>query len=629
MSAEQSIHAKNTLTLNISSIVQNNIYLESGFQYKETLKQVKSEPFFTRYLDLYYYSHIDQLFYTFQKHIKNKQNWINIIKIFEKTSSELAWFRLFNKSPISLYYNFNDQIILFVHKERIPSFTQEDMNLIHTCLKSFTNIDINQIRISIYQYTINYPEHQFTLDLSPIQSNFSSYQWSSLNSDEFASLVHLIDSVHPINKALIETNHIEYFIDSKKQKSLKLSISDISTIYRAVLFDHILGSPFISIDPHQIPYLAKVHIGGGLENTFIGSLLLKADTHFKTMTTGIDLTSHKDIQNLIKKHVDDFSILAEKNNPRQTKQFWENFRFWFYPDQVLSEANENYLLIHKTQFIADAQRLHSNQLLPPSIEETIEDINLHYQQYSNIFPELNYLNEIARYFTFFNWVKKYNHQHLFNFLLLIPIQTYNTPSHLEQLVNVAIMFYQNNNRLKTLNICLNPYLNRSVSNFFQSSSSLNLFIKNQFKRTQEIEINSNAFHTLKLMSISQNITEFQQLQIYLTHQIYKNFLKKNLTPLDSLTHSYFHYMISGGIDLSSSSFKIQELNTHSIQVSKKQQIIKYKNPSEKIFTLPKISIHKKDFFPLDSNSKLDRIPTEPLVYLKNKNTNYYVLQTKY
>ncbi|MDO8806470.1 MAG: hypothetical protein Q7R35_18825 [Elusimicrobiota bacterium] len=99
--------------------------------------------------------------------------------------------------------------------------------------------------------------------------------------------------------------------------------------------------------------------GGFLEDTAVGKVVLEADKRFKTITSGLDLNTYKDIRPATREHVPDFLTVSERallSAGHNTD--WVKTRFWFYPDsiEVQTDKTKHFARIINPHFLAYAER---------------------------------------------------------------------------------------------------------------------------------------------------------------------------------------------------------------------------------------------------------------------------------
>lgn len=200
-----------------------------------------------------------------------------------------------------------------------------------------------------------------------------------------------------------------------------VSLSDLAVAWRAVAWAGD-NDAFISLDPHEDPTRASVNFGGYLENTRIGATVLAADKRFKTLTSGLDPDSLRDIRGAAAVHVPGFLTTPERDlltqHPRGNG--WIGTRFWFYPESVELATDPDYTEaeIVRARFTADAERQRGDftdersfsrdrqRLLSPSIRAAIDDLNARYELYARAFSEFRELETVARLLGICSWLKR-------------------------------------------------------------------------------------------------------------------------------------------------------------------------------------------------------------------------------
>jgi len=200
-----------------------------------------------------------------------------------------------------------------------------------------------------------------------------------------------------------------------------VSLADFAVAYRAV-FHAGDNKAFVSLDRHRDPTRVTVNFGGFLEHTRVGSVLLEADKRFKTITTGLDPVSSRDVRNYTRRFVTDFLTVSEIDllDRAQASSQWKSTRFWYYPESVEVEAelDYSYAVIQKAQFTADAERGRKDFVsatafeqsrktsLSPGVRRNINDLNARYTHYAAAFPELRELGVCARLIGICCWLDR-------------------------------------------------------------------------------------------------------------------------------------------------------------------------------------------------------------------------------
>ncbi|MCF7936763.1 MAG: hypothetical protein K9L28_10530 [Synergistales bacterium] len=234
-----------------------------------------------------------------------------------------------------------------------------------------------------------------------------------------------------------------------------VSLADLAVAYRAAVHcgDN---EPFISLDPHRDPTRVNVNLGGYLEGTRIGAVVLAADKRFKTLTCGLDPDSRRDIRETVRRRIPSFRTSSEVDllQGAPPQKDWIGARFWFYPESVRVETGRSgrSAYIASPTFTADAERSRGDfasaraferdrrAALPASIRRNIDHLNAHYDAYAELFPELDELRSAARLMGIAAWLRQTDTGALdLDALLAVEIPKVETPEEQTQLLAVSVL----------------------------------------------------------------------------------------------------------------------------------------------------------------------------------------------
>jgi hypothetical protein len=279
-----------------------------------------------------------------------------------------------------------------------------------------------------------------------------------------------------------------------------VELADLAVAYRAV-FHAGDNEAFISLDPHKDPTKVTVNFGGFLENTRIGSVVLKADKRFKTITSGLDPNTFLDRRAYTRTHVPSFLSSAERdllNGDTALTDKWIGTRFWYYPDTVGvdSDLEYEYAVITNPRFTADAERSREdfaspeefnqkkNETLLPSIRDNIADLNRNYIEYARAFPEIAELQQVARLMGICSWLSKAAPSYLdCDDLLAVQLPACETESERTQLLAATYLPVSDAESLHRAGITedstvvfLTPILEKTVAEFFQTPANVEKYL---------------------------------------------------------------------------------------------------------------------------------------------------------
>lgn len=234
-----------------------------------------------------------------------------------------------------------------------------------------------------------------------------------------------------------------------------LSIADLAVAYRACVHSG-ANEPFVSLDPHTQPTKVTVSLGGYLEDTRIGSVLLEADKRFKSLSTGLSPDGIADIASTVQARVPNFITTDQRHFASVGKEAgWRGTRYWFYPDSVVVESNLSGTVaaVVSPRFTADAERSKEDvtslgakmesakALLAPETRDSIAEFNRDYDQLSGCFNELHELDTVGRIMGLFVWSKRSlsRGQVDWDALLGIELPAYATPRDKYQLLSSSLL----------------------------------------------------------------------------------------------------------------------------------------------------------------------------------------------
>jgi len=230
-----------------------------------------------------------------------------------------------------------------------------------------------------------------------------------------------------------------------------LSIADLAVAYRACAHSG-ANEPFVSLDPHAQPTKVTVSLGGYLEDTRIGTVLLEADKRFKSLSTGLSPDGVADIAVTVQARVPTF-ITTDQRHFATTgaTDGWRGTRFWFYPDSIIVESNLSGTVaaVVSPRFTADAERSEEDvrklgakmesakALLAPETRESIAEFNKDYDLLRGSFNELNELDTVGRIMGLFVWSNRRLSQGQVDWdaLLGVELPAYATPRDKYQLIS--------------------------------------------------------------------------------------------------------------------------------------------------------------------------------------------------
>ena len=366
-------------------------------------------------------------------HNENSINdYNNIVNYFDTRDSEPGWVALLREGRYQIFYN-NTVIRVFVPVYSIDEYNgtaAENFNESISVLRHPINLILSNKKIEkieIYKFVNSYKRQTIKLNTNPDILIIAENDYSILETKYLQDKADLnLSSLDAFFKQGLEIVAAEYLDDINKfylygKKNPKnetmasevISLSDLAVTYRSI-YHHKYNEPYISLDTHEDNRYAKVNFGGLLENTRVGHVVLEADKLFKTISTGLDPNSHKDIINDYRKYIKDFyprnlleGIYNETNGVVGT-------RYWFYPDSISVVTDDVIGVIENYQFLANIERLDSKQKPTTATRETIKHLNENFGLYTKVDPIYSELSNVGRLMSIINWMKYcYSNKHIF------------------------------------------------------------------------------------------------------------------------------------------------------------------------------------------------------------------------
>jgi hypothetical protein len=300
-----------------------------------------------------------------------------------------------------------------------------------------------------------------------------------------------------------------------------ISLADFAVAYRAVARAGD-NEAFISLDPHRDPTKVTVNFGGFLEDTRIGSVVLEADKRFKTITSGLDPNSFKDLRSYTRQSVPTFLTSSERDiveTDFSNKGNWVETRFWFYPESIRvdSDFSYTYAQIINPQFTADAERSRDDfgspeefaekkkRTLMLSVRENIDHLNRNYAQYERAFTELKELTSVARLMAITVWLRKAQPDWLdVDELLSVDLPPFKTDREKIQMIAVThasvsstatdANYVRNNAKIEFIT----PFLDRTVKSLFLDYHGIAKYLcyKNGAERTLSSRYEDEAMNLM-------------------------------------------------------------------------------------------------------------------------------------
>jgi hypothetical protein len=369
-----------------------------------------------------------------------------------------AWVAVLRGGRIVVQTDGGRGVRIFVPGEAARAAYQAHYSLLRHVLAGLANSslgDSRALRIEVYAYRHDYARTEFRLKPEPFRFEASKFPPPAGRRPlDLESIDAFFRSGASIAGAEINPADGLVFVPDPTNVAVlaggRPTLADFAVAYRAI-FHAGDNAAFISLDPHADPALAAVNFGGFLENTRIGATVLEADKRFKTLGCGLDADDQGDRRSLVREKHPSFLTVAERDLARAgaSGNRWIGTRFWFYPEAVEIESDPEYRAasIRKARFVADAERQRGDfgspaeferfkrQLLSPSIRASIDDLNVNYDRYAAVFPELRELESVARLLGICAWLKKAGSAALdLDALLSVELPPFSTPRARPQMI---------------------------------------------------------------------------------------------------------------------------------------------------------------------------------------------------
>ncbi|HUU89020.1 MAG TPA: hypothetical protein VMX17_14895 [Candidatus Glassbacteria bacterium] len=426
---------------------------------------------------------------------------INVIKHYKIDSKQPAWVGILRGGRISIFADNKNHVRVFLIGYDPRKAYESNYSIIRHCLNGLLPNDGTNLTVEVFAYRNDYGNSEFRVNRKPYIFEASNFP-SPVNSVplDLIGLSDFFERNGQLEGAKLDRKNglILYAKKSSNQTIAghNISLADFAVAYRAI-FHAGDNKAFISLDPHKDPTKVTVNFGGFLEDTRIGAVVLESDKRFKTITSGLDPNSFRDLRRPTRQFIPSFMTSCERN--LVSKHFtetdkWIGTRFWFYPDSVEIESDftYEYAKITKSEFKADAERSKNDFLsleefekkkkatLSPGIWENIEHLNNNYLKYARVYPEIEELTCVARLMGICSWLQRANPTWLdLDALLSVELPPFQTDREKTQLLAISHVAYlqsegmdedyvKNNSKA----IYLSWILNKTVKEYFLNFSNI-------------------------------------------------------------------------------------------------------------------------------------------------------------
>ena len=530
------------LNIDYSDLVDKSVLLRTGQSLGSGLgnNSLKGalQPFLDKYSNL--------LECTVEMVSGEEQPFKNVVDKYPIGSAQPAWVALFRNGRIAAFTDQKRSVRLFLPGTDPQRAYSENYSIVRHMLNTLKPF-LGKLQIEVYVYQNDY--RNLFLQLNPVPVEFHTSYFGT-----------------PTGKIPLDLNGLRDFFNQGGQlegaqvndrdglllyakagatptlAGRNVQLADFAVAYRAV-FHAGDNKAFISLDPHKDVTKAAVNFGGFLEDTAIGRVVLEADKRFKTITSGLDPNSCKDIRSYTRQFVPNFLTVSERDIlSSMTKCGWVKTRFWFYPDsiEVQTDTTKHFAKIINPQFLADAERSRDDfnssiefekkkkALLLPAIRENIADLNRNFSLYADAFLEFRELLTVGRLMAICSWLNKINSRQVdLDALLAVELPPISTERDRTQLI--ASTTLSDSNVDKTVdnvkrNLIINylsPDLDKTISGYFTDKNDLATFLALKSGNNQKAE---NYFSEASVIlrnqggklvrSLIKNQAELQQFAIF-------------------------------------------------------------------------------------------------------------------
>ncbi len=506
----------------------------------------------------------------------------NVVDHYPVGSKQPAWVAIFRGGRIFITTDNKNHTRIFLLGDDPQKAYEKNYPVIRHCLSGLLPNDGSNLTVEVFAYNNNYQKSELKLNLESYVSETSNFPPPAGTIPlDLVGLEEFFNKGGQLEGAKLDQNDGLILYGKKGSRQTvaghNVSLTDFAAAYRAV-FHAGDNEAFISLDSHKDPTKVTVNFGGFLEDTRIGSVVLEADKRFKTITSGLDPNSFKDLRSYTRQFVPTFSTSSERE--LLDKHFtaegkWIGTRFWFYPEsiEIESDFDYKYAKIINPRFTADAERFRDDfadlaeferkkeTTLSPSIRRNIEHLNQNYSQYARAYPELHELTSVARLMGICSWLQKAN-AHLLDqdALLSVELPPFRTDREKTQLLAVSYISYvesygldenyvKNNSKV----VFLSPILDQTVKSYFSNSGNIAKYLchKNNtsldFPNRYEAEANRliSIYRNKKVREIIKTKEDLKALANYAISQLifsspagvkkYETKMKRDESQLDKIT----------------------------------------------------------------------------------------------
>jgi hypothetical protein len=415
----------------------------------------------------------------------------DILERWPPGSPQPAWVALFRGGKYRAVADGEGRVRLFLPGDDAAGAWRSHYPVVRHCLAALARPGGAPLSVEVFAYRNDYRKRELRLSLRPATVSASAFPPDRAPLDVTA-LDDFFRQGGRLEGAQLDPDEgLVLFANPEQRDTLAgapVSLGDLAVAYRAV-FHAGDNDAFVSLDPNADPSLATVNFGGYLEDTRVGAVVLAADRRFKTVCSGLDPVSHRDVRQEIRRQIPAFLTNSERgflDRGAPTASVWVTTRYWFYPESISVDVDpaEGFAVITKPRFTADAERIgegfesadarKKRAALPAVIRENIRSINAFYARYSAAFPEIGELAAVARLMAVSTWLERSDTSQIdLDALLGVELPAAPTPRVLERLISTEHIAVPPGEEVteemvrdRSGAFYLSPMLQRTVGDFF-------------------------------------------------------------------------------------------------------------------------------------------------------------------
>ena len=426
---------------------------------------------------------------------------------YSEAGSRPAWVDLLRGGRYGVLYDGHDLATVFARGENGEAAYEAARGVLRHPLGVLEATRGGPLRVEIYAYQNDYASAALRLNTTPhVLTSAEFGPPPGKRAVDLRALEAFFEAGNELSGARIDPEDglvlVGRHASSKTLAEHAVTAADLAVAYRAV-FHAGRNDAFISLDPSADPTRVRVNFGGVLEDTRLGSVVLRADMRFKTLSSGLDPVTFADRRRTTRKQVSTFMTVTERDltadSENTRKSGWESTRFWFYPDtvQIQSDLEGRTAYVERARFTAAAERGRDDfgtkrdfdsgkaARLSPSVRANIDDLNSRYDAYAEAFPELRELSAVAPLMGICSWLRQARAEDVdLDGLLAAELPPWSTPRDKPQMISAAVLTYVGESapsaelvRTRTAVARIDPLLDGPIEKVFPTRKALSAFME--------------------------------------------------------------------------------------------------------------------------------------------------------